>query len=198
MRYESWFCCLLRYRNARIQLHLARSRESSGWAALEQEKGHCGRSGGAVSLDRMHRGRRVRARISASASLSMVRAEAELNVPLHGACGGAPCLSMLISMASDPWPWCLPRAMRLPPQPGAFADATPASASSSILQVSTRSFYFYFSHNSKAKLKKRYLQELWLVNWLCKMQKSTTRTSITRKQSILHQYRNFEKTVLQI
>jgi hypothetical protein len=75
-----------------------------------------------VSLDRMHRGRRVRVRISASASLSMVRAEAELNVPLHGACGGAPCLSMLISMASDPWPWCLPRAMRLP---RAGVDASP-------------------------------------------------------------------------
>jgi hypothetical protein len=61
----------------------------------------------------------------------MMRAQAELNVPLHGASGGAPCLSMSISMASDPWPWCLLRAMRLPPRPGAYAGATPASASSS-------------------------------------------------------------------
>jgi hypothetical protein len=74
----------------------------------------------------------VRARISALASLSMARAAAELDVPLHGARGGAPCLSMSISMARTRGlgasVWCLPRAMRLPPRPGSFSGATPASA----------------------------------------------------------------------
>jgi hypothetical protein len=57
-------------------------------------EGVFGRSGGgAVSDDRMHGGRRVRARSSASASCSMARAAAELDVPLHGAHDGAPCIS---------------------------------------------------------------------------------------------------------
>jgi hypothetical protein len=97
------------------------------WRERAAGEGACGRSsGGAVSDDRMHGGRRVRARSSASASRSMARAAAELDVPLHGARGGAPCLSTSASMASDPRPRCL----GLVPPAG---DATPALDPSQVL-----------------------------------------------------------------
>jgi hypothetical protein len=102
------------------------------WRERAAGEGAFGRSGGgAVSDDRMHGGRRVRARSSAPASCSMARAAAELDVPLHGARGGAPCISTSSSMAIDPQPRCLdlvppagdatpsldPSQVRLPPPP---------------------------------------------------------------------------------